>query len=835
MTRLEGKQENVLGYVSVDMALRAPRVAAVFDGGPGWEVRALDGLRQFCLTWGGAGFVLVPHHGGQVSDLLRDAVRLYDPDYVIALTHHDRIEHLAQAEAGDGGSAPAAPEITRTPPQARPSSGTVAAARGLREACAPLHVNVSQGQDFWPHFRLMDNGLPGRTALALPAVGEKVVSMPPAWRGPAALAAALDIGVIDDLEPAGAPVSDDEAARVVAAMWNPRLHASRLQSALDQIANAVDDAPETTPPVTAVDRTMEGLTWVSRVTTPAERFEVVAGAEADDFALAMILKRTTGGALWLHPDWSQETDSLRRINILDAYLDAPESTGQLYPDYRRVVISSISLDEVSLLQCAEFLRSARHPSLVVNGVPLENEPLPVHLGTAGSAVEAAIASGCRTHLADRFTFDRRIPMPVEVIEDGSRRLAAPLPLPATDLGEVGMRPYFVDIDAPGLNIPTSCGLDAGDLLLGHHLEWMRQREVLVRCARGKISYSVHNFGLVLGGSSLHRRLVTPQFGLPTLEQWVAARAKAAGLAVAPSSVGHKTRLLERLAGGRGSLTDIVDSPIRAALHQFATPPMGGRDSFLAGGGIRLDRTRAVLTFTTIASHWPEDRRDEARPLVDQLVGSGLLRRGILLKCLHCTHLDFYDIDSLGSGNQCTRCGEHVPLTADTWKKPGPDGEPVWFYDAHPLAAGLAREHSDVPLLAAAYLRSHAEQYADTGEIIFCEEAGSHIAEIDLISYVDGELIIGEGKSTATLGTGKTRTQDLHRRLRVCALLGADQLLFATTDPQWSDADMTLVHDEITKWQWGAHTPPRPRFISDLGSPEGPTDLCSITVPLSRAP
>lgn len=33
--------------------------------------------------WGGAGFVLVPHHAGVVSDTVLRAVASYDPDYVV--------------------------------------------------------------------------------------------------------------------------------------------------------------------------------------------------------------------------------------------------------------------------------------------------------------------------------------------------------------------------------------------------------------------------------------------------------------------------------------------------------------------------------------------------------------------------------------------------------------------------------------------------------------------------------------------------------------------------------------------------------------------------------
>jgi hypothetical protein len=67
------------------MNLRPPRVVIVFDGSEGWPSHAARGLYECGQVWGGSGFLLVPHHAGEVATGVRRLARAYDPDYVVAL------------------------------------------------------------------------------------------------------------------------------------------------------------------------------------------------------------------------------------------------------------------------------------------------------------------------------------------------------------------------------------------------------------------------------------------------------------------------------------------------------------------------------------------------------------------------------------------------------------------------------------------------------------------------------------------------------------------------------------------------------------------------------
>jgi hypothetical protein len=72
-------------YVDARMTLRPGRVAVVFDGGEPWHYWARLASYAASQVWGGAGFILIPHRGGDVAPCLMQAAAAYDPDHVVLL------------------------------------------------------------------------------------------------------------------------------------------------------------------------------------------------------------------------------------------------------------------------------------------------------------------------------------------------------------------------------------------------------------------------------------------------------------------------------------------------------------------------------------------------------------------------------------------------------------------------------------------------------------------------------------------------------------------------------------------------------------------------------
>ncbi len=77
---------------------------------PHWMFFARAALWEANQIWGGAGFVLVPHHRGEVSVTLLRAVATYDPDYVVGhqVTWRELLEGypIAMPQIVDSGGQP---------------------------------------------------------------------------------------------------------------------------------------------------------------------------------------------------------------------------------------------------------------------------------------------------------------------------------------------------------------------------------------------------------------------------------------------------------------------------------------------------------------------------------------------------------------------------------------------------------------------------------------------------------------------------------------------------------------------------------------------------------
>ena len=83
-------------YVDARMTLRPARVAVVFDGGELWHYWARLAIYAASQVWGGAGFILIPHRGGEVAPCLLQAAAAYYPDHVVLLRVTVRHMELAQ-------------------------------------------------------------------------------------------------------------------------------------------------------------------------------------------------------------------------------------------------------------------------------------------------------------------------------------------------------------------------------------------------------------------------------------------------------------------------------------------------------------------------------------------------------------------------------------------------------------------------------------------------------------------------------------------------------------------------------------------------------------------
>jgi len=82
--------------------------------------------------------------------------------------------------------------------------------------------------------------------------------------------------------------------------------------------------------------------------------------------------------------------------------------------------------------------------------------------------------------------------------------------------------------------------------------------------------------------------------------------------------------------------------------------------------------------------------------------------------------------------------------------------------------------------------------------------------------VDGRLTIGEAKCVASLGTSKEASQAIGKLLRVSDLLGADEILLATTAPgPWKNKETDQLLKATAGYRWRFGKIPQVRVLTDL--------------------
>lgn len=799
---------STLTYETARFTLRAPRVAVLFDGGADWQFWALTAMRDITHTWGGSGFVLVPHHAGEVNPTVVDVVRRYDPDFVIAaprrIRHFENLRPGGLREVLDDCSVEQAAELLNTSSDVVVQDAAAGrAAHDVAERCSAYRRRIPGGQWDYGSFSLASDVGHSPTAADLTSGGPRL-AVPPSWRGPIALTAAVSFGVIE--APAGDPetLDDEKAANVLSHAWQPDTwHDLPLE--LVHPSTGFDLAFDPAKQLFSLAATESGLAWVGRPRPLPNTFRYVVGDGADDFALAMILNRLSGNTFWIHPDWwpGNGTGIGRAVReATSSWFHSPS------PRWTALSVLSTTMTPQDLQPWIKELQRPDDSILISDGVTWTHpngQQRMVSVGVDAFDVE------CDLHLAAADQFDQQIPLPVIRDRDGTITVAASLPLPSTTAGNVAERPYQVDIALDAAVFPTGRGFDANTLLVPDQ-EW----QTWVRSGRDAVSYQARRFDFVPAGSTQHGRLATPRLRLPGLSNWIGQMAGQSGYTVVSSDAGQKAALLATLWGGRSAVAAALAGPLRAVLDSMASPPKKGRDSYLDGQAIRLALDRGVINFEGIRSKWPgESDLAEVRDAVDTLTSNGVLRRGLMLRCPSCTLLSFIAVDDLAQTSRCTRCLGPVELARTNWGHE-PSEEPTWFYDAHPLALGLLLSHGDVPFMLAAHLARAATRFADVGEVEF-RRAGASCAEIDLIALVDDRLIVAEAKSTGSLGAGSSRVKAINKRLLVAQTLRCDEVIFATTASRWSSAVIDAVRGAVDTFKWTGMRPPTARMISGLGA------------------
>jgi len=189
--------------------------------------------------------------------------------------------------------------------------------------------------------------------------------------------------------------------------------------------------------------------------------------------------------------------------------------------------------------------------------------------------------------------------------------------------------------------------------------------------------------------------------------------------------------------------------------------------------------------------------------MDRLLAAGILTRGLVLKCSRCLFTAFQPLAAVDVGFSCPRCSFAQPLTSASWCDTPPH-EPSWFYRLDELAYQALLKNVRVPALALDRLGACAPNARHLWSFELFRD-GKAERELDFLCLVEGQLSTGEAKSNGGALSGRRAVAEVSKTLAGARDVQADQVVFATTDPQWSNVLQRVVREQVS-------TTDRPRAV-----------------------
>jgi hypothetical protein len=758
-------------------------------------------------VWGGAGFILVPEAAGTVSPAVLRAVPFYDPDYVLGLCYApDETEAIKPRQSTD------------YPVKISSNKGDLIAAgqsKAILMASSAYRRDVG-GEvvcpaDWVSHGLIRSPFLTSRDEFPLPQ-RSAVLAAPAGVGGTLGLALAQRCGFVARpalpfAEPGAQWGAADIAAMAEFSMLGPAL-GTAPPGLVDFLGGAAGSVrPQDQPPAWA--DTEAGLALVQRASTrPRPKCLLVVGSESADFCLALAWDRMFKHAVWLPEAWLTTRPYEQAVRKALFQLTAHSNAGAY-----ELVVTSASMDETQV-------RTALGPVWPPMPAPGAARGAPAAAGTSiRFESPATISLRDPLYLAcSPEDYDISLALPTINDGHGGFGFAAEVPVyaPGSDALRGPLRPFWqVDVEVADAAVPPGRGIP------GHVLsavsgpagaEW-------VRSSQAGVSFVAHSMGLVPGSASLRQAVARPRLRYPGMVDWVTeiARAQVPPVGVETSAAGYRAHILAQLWGGRARLASDIRL-LRDFFREFKASRQKASEAYPDQDGVPLVGGDGILTFRAAMRMLGGSMSErDVRGHLDRLLDLGVLRRGLALACAECDRLAFIAVDVLGQSNVCARCGAASPLTQSRWRHPFV--EPEWFYDLHGAVREMLADNGDVPLLAAHYVGARSAVFADVPELDFRYTVGRP-KEIDLVALADGEVIVGEAKKNASLGSASDRKSAVTKLITIAGMLRSDQLLLCTTEPAaWNGSDTGLLRQAVADNAWVDGRQPSLRVITGLGTPD----------------
>ena len=757
-----------LVHRTVNYSLRAPRIAIVVPDLPKWQFIASLVLEQASISWGGAGFILIPHKNGKVENSFLRIANKYDPDHVVSVKtfYSELMEVMPDIFLPIMlDRQPMSPNILRS--QANPPFFSIIhedelAREAVASACSP----------FRHYTDIVPNGLLAQKFLFESATAEflrdinssiEIIDLP---------VSALDLSTSDL---SVLKMSKNGKCRGYA---DPSLHTSMDQARrltlvrdlFDIGSNGIQTQPLQWWGEQKWERSCAGLSPTRRGYAP-EVFYIVVGDKFSDFCLFHDIDRINGTSRWVPESW----------------LD----TNSPYAPVVRELLHELAFTSVATGVKTVVISHDRDSS-VMKDLLQQNQGNSLHVITDWSWLSSLRKSEINwNEMSNRSLelnqdFDKDLVLPAYISDDGSIELVQRSPpfVPETEgFGGPESKPWIIDLSIEGCSMPT--GRDFPGVNLQVATGPFKER---LRSGRDGVSYMNRSFGFVFAGATLRQSLARPKIRIPGLLEWITFKALQKGWKVSPSDAGQSAMSCIKIWGDRESLAnDLLKYGTFFGEFQCARGQKS-LDRYQNGDGCVLGE-EGFLTFKAAERLLKSEDFDslQIRKTLDRFTQLGVLGRGLILRCPECSHTQWMKIDSLQETSTCLRCHGKIPLIQSNWKLP--EDEPTWFYDLHPIVRKLIRNNGDVPILTGKILHQKYKDGEILPELNFLKVGESNI-EVDLIYGNPRQIVMAEAKKNPEFGA-EDRSRQLNNLAKIAKLLEVDSVILASGNQgEWADAIKT---------------------------------------------
>ncbi len=171
--------------------------------------------------------------------------------------------------------------------------------------------------------------------------------------------------------------------------------------------------------------------------------------------------------------------------------------------------------------------------------------------------------------------------------------------------------------------------------------------------------------------------------------------------------------------------------------------------------------------------------DDARSVVEPLLDSEILVRGVVFKCVRCRQVAWHSAASSPDQFVCDRCGLDQDANREAWFG---TAEPVLSYRLAEVVFQLFEHDGELPLLAAKDAFGDSRRPLGRGYELTVTAPSAKAQEVDIFQSDGYRLWIGEASTKPQLDSDR-----LHFLAELAQILDAYGILLATSKPQWRDA------------------------------------------------